>query len=58
MPLRYPVSLLRAAFYLGTPGYPRAVTDSPAVAAAVTAVLFVVLLATGALVFDYRERSR
>ncbi len=58
MPLRYPVSLLRAAFYLGTPGYHRAVTDSPAVAAAVTAGLFVVLLATGALVFDYRERSR
>jgi ABC-2 type transport system permease protein len=58
MPLRYAVSLMRAAFYAGTPGYRRAVTESPAVDAAVVAVLFIVLMAAGAIVFDYRERSR
>ena len=58
MPLRYAVGLLRAAYYAGTPGYQTAVTPSPVAAAAVTGVLLAVLLAAGAMIFDYRERSR
>jgi ABC-2 type transport system permease protein len=58
MPLRYAVSLMRAAFYAGTPGYLRAVTDSPAVDAAVMTGLFVLLMAAGAALFGYRERTR
>ena len=58
MPLRYAVDLVRAAFYQGTAGYQRVVADSPAVSIAVTAGLFAVLLAAGALVFGYRERTR
>jgi ABC-2 type transport system permease protein len=58
MPLRYAVSLMRAAFYAGTPGYSRAVTESPVIDLAVTGSLFVLLIITGAVVFNYRERSR
>jgi ABC-2 type transport system permease protein len=58
MPLRYAVDLNRAAFYAGTPGYHRAVTLDPLVDIAVTGGLFVMLLVAGALVFDYRERTR
>ncbi len=58
MPLRYAVSLMRAAFYAGTAGYGRAVTESPLIDVAVTGSLFVVLMITGAFVFNYRERSR
>lgn len=58
MPMRYPVNLTRAAYYLGQPGYGRAVAESPLLDAAVMAGLFVVLLLLGALLFEYRERSR
>jgi ABC-2 type transport system permease protein len=58
LPLRYAVELNRAAFYAGSPGYGRVVTEGPLVDATVVGGLFVVLLAAGALVFGYRERSR
>lgn len=58
MPMRYPVDLTRAAFYLGRPGYRGAVAESPLLDAAVTAGLFVLLLLVGAWVFDRRERAR
>jgi ABC-2 type transport system permease protein len=58
MPLRYAVDLTRAAFYHGLPGYHEAVTAAPALDAAVTAVLAAVLLAAGAALFSYRERTR
>jgi ABC-2 type transport system permease protein len=58
MPLRYPVDLVRAAFYRGTPGYSVAVTAGPSVDLAVMAGLFVVLLLVGAAVFEHRERTR
>jgi ABC-2 type transport system permease protein len=58
MPLRYAVSLMRAAFYAGTPSYRRAVTGSPVIDAAVIGGLFVILMVAGALVFNYRERAR
>jgi ABC-2 type transport system permease protein len=58
MPMRYVVELTRAAFYAGTPGYREVVSGSPALDAAVTGVLFVILMITGAAVFGYRERTR
>jgi ABC-2 type transport system permease protein len=58
MPLRYAVSLMRAAFYAGQPGYRQAATTSPVVDVAVTGGLFAILMVTGALVFNYRERAR
>src|SRR6202035_664515 len=36
MPLRYAVSIMRAAFYAGTTGYRHAVTSSPVIDVAVT----------------------
>ncbi len=58
MPMRYPVDLVRAAFYLGRPGYAMAVAESSLLDAAVAAVLFVAFLLAGASVFEWRERSR
>jgi ABC-2 type transport system permease protein len=58
MPMRYVVELTRAAFYAGTPDYREVVSGSPALDAAVTGVLFVTLMITGAAVFGYRERTR
>jgi ABC-2 type transport system permease protein len=58
MPLRYPVNLTRAAFYTGRPAYSQVVTESPLLDAVVMAVLFVVLVVAGALLFEQRERSR
>lgn len=58
MPLRYAVEEARAAFYAGQPGYRKVVSGGPALDAAVMAGLFAVLLVAGALVFDYRERTR
>ena len=58
MPMRYVVELTRAAFYAGTPDYREVVSGSPALDAAVTGVLFVILMITGAAVFGYRERTR
>ena len=58
MPLRYAVELTRAAFYAGTPGYVQVVTAGPVLDVAVIAVLTAVFMTVGALVFDYRERTR
>jgi ABC-2 type transport system permease protein len=58
MPLRYPVDLTRAAFYAGQPAYPAVVTESPVLDALVMGALFVVLVVVGALLFEYREKSR
>ncbi|HTV99449.1 MAG TPA: ABC transporter permease [Streptosporangiaceae bacterium] len=58
MPMRYAVELTRAAFYAGTPGYSQVVSGAPLADAAVTAGLFGLLMAAGAAVFGYRERTR
>lgn len=58
MPLRYAVDLTRSAYYAGTAGYREAVIASPAVDAVVTVVLAASLLATGGVLFGYRERTR
>jgi ABC-2 type transport system permease protein len=58
MPLRYAVELNRAAFYAGTPGYRQVVTTGPVLDALVIGGLFALLLGVGAVVFDYRERTR
>lgn len=58
MPLRYAVSLMRAAFYAGTPGYRQAVTGGPVIDVAVVGGLFAVFMTAGALMFNYRERAR
>jgi ABC-2 type transport system permease protein len=58
MPLRYAVELSRAAFYAGTKGYAQVVTASPVLDVVVIAGLTTVFMTAGALVFDYRERTR
>lgn len=58
MPMRYAVELSRAAFYAGTPGYARVVSVRPALDVVVIAALTTLLMSAGALVFDYRERTR
>jgi ABC-2 type transport system permease protein len=58
MPMRYCVELARAAFYAGTPGYHQVVTGGPVLDVAVMAALFVVLMITGAVVFNRREQAR
>jgi hypothetical protein len=52
------VDLTRAVFYRGTPGYREVVTGGPVLDAAVIGVLFAALMTAGALIFDYRERTR
>jgi ABC-2 type transport system permease protein len=58
MPLRYAVDLVRGVFLHGTPGYRQVVTTSPVLDAAVIGALFVSAMTAGALIFDYRERTR
>jgi ABC-2 type transport system permease protein len=58
MPMTYVVNLTRAAYYAGTSARLRVGSGSPLLDAAVTAILFVVLLAAGAALFGYRERTR
>jgi ABC-2 type transport system permease protein len=58
MPMRYAVELTRAAFYAGTPGYHQVVTAGPAFDVLAIAGLTAVFMTAGALVFDYRERTR
>jgi ABC-2 type transport system permease protein len=58
MPMRYAVELTRAAFYAGTPGYHQVVTAGPALDVLAIAGLTAVFMTAGALVFDYRERTR
>jgi ABC-2 type transport system permease protein len=58
MPMTYVVSLTRAAYYAGAPAGRLAASGSPLLDAAVTAILFVVLLTAGTAVFGYRERTR
>jgi hypothetical protein len=58
MPLRYAVDLVRGVFLHGTPGYRLVVTTGPLLDAVVIAGVFAVAMTAGALVFDYRERTR
>lgn len=58
LPMRYGVDLARAAFYAGTPGYPRVVTSGPVTDAAVMAALFVLLLTAGTWIAARREHNR
>jgi ABC-2 type transport system permease protein len=58
MPLRYAVELSRAAFYAGTRGYAQVVTAGPVLDVVAIAGLTAVFMTVGALVFDYRERTR
>lgn len=58
MPLRYAVDLIRAVFFHGTPGYRQVVTTSPVLDAAVIVGVFAAAMTAGALIFDYRERTR
>ncbi len=58
MPLRYAVELSRAAFYAGNPGYAQVVAAGPALDVVAVAGLTAVFMTMGALVFDYRERTR
>lgn len=58
LPLRYAVDLNRAAYYAGSPGYGRVVTEGPLTDATVVGGLGAALFVAGALVFGYRERSR
>ena len=58
MPLRYAVDLVRGVFLHGSPGYRQVVTTSPVLDAAVIGALFVAAMTAGALIFDYRERTR
>ena len=58
MPLRYAVDLVRGVFFHGTPGYQQVVTTSPVLDAVVIAGVFALAMTAGALVFDYRERTR
>jgi ABC-2 type transport system permease protein len=58
LPLRYAVDLNRAAFYAGSAGYGRVVTEAPLVGATVVGGLSAVLFVVGGLLFGHRERSR
>lgn len=58
MPLRYAVDLIRGLYFHGTPGYQQLVPTSPALDAAVIGVMFAAAMTAGALIFDYRERTR
>jgi ABC-2 type transport system permease protein len=58
MPLRYAVDLVRGVFFHGMPGYQQVVTTSPALDVAVIGGVFTVTMTAGALIFDYRERTR
>ena len=58
MPLRYAVDLVRGVYFHGAPGYDQVVSTSLALDAAVIAVVFAVAMTGGALIFDYRERTR
>jgi hypothetical protein len=52
------VDLVRGVFLHGTPGYQQVVSTSPVLDAVVIACVFALALTAGALVFDYRERTR
>jgi ABC-2 type transport system permease protein len=58
MPMTYVVNLARAGYYAGMPAVRRVAAGSPLLDAAVTAIMFTVLLAAGAALFGYRERTR
>jgi ABC-2 type transport system permease protein len=58
MPLRYAVDLARGVFFHGMPGYRQVVMTSPVLDAAVIVGMFVAAMTAGALIFDYRERTR
>lgn len=58
MPMRYPVDLTRALYFTGSAQYAQAVMSPPVIDLAVLVGLFVILIIAGALIFEYRERSR
>lgn len=58
MPLRYAVDLVRGVFFPGTPAYQQVVTTSPVLDAAVIGGVFAAAMTAGALIFNYRERTR
>jgi ABC-2 type transport system permease protein len=57
-PMRYAVDLTRGAFYAGQPDYAQVVLQSPAVNIAIMAVLFLVFLFVGTILFVRREQNR
>ncbi|HEY2791735.1 MAG TPA: ABC transporter permease [Micromonosporaceae bacterium] len=58
MPLRYAVNLARAAYFAGDPAAHAVSPADPARDALIVVALLVALLIAGALIFDYRERTR
>jgi ABC-2 type transport system permease protein len=58
MPLRYAVNLARAAYFAGDPAAHTVTPTDPLSDALVVLALLVALLVAGAMVFDYRERTR
>lgn len=58
MPLRYAVDLVRGIFFHGTPSYRQVVTANPVLDAAIVGGVFAAAMTAGALIFDYRERTR
>jgi ABC-2 type transport system permease protein len=57
-PMRYAVDLVRGVYYAGLPDYARLVLDPPLVSLTISAVLFVLFLAIGTLLFVRHERNR
>src|SRR5437763_1544967 len=57
-PLRYSVDLVRGVYYAGHPDYGKIVLDPPLLNLAMTAVLFVVFLGVGTVLFVRHERNR
>jgi ABC-2 type transport system permease protein len=57
-PMRYPIDLMRAAYYAGSPEYHAVVSASPVFNAAVSLGLLAVFLTVGAWLFVRAERER
>jgi ABC-2 type transport system permease protein len=57
-PLRYAVDLVRGVYYSGHPDYDKIVLDPPLLNLLITAVLFVVFLGVGTVLFVRHERNR
>jgi ABC-2 type transport system permease protein len=57
-PLRYAVDLVRGVYYTGQPDYAKVVLDPPLINLTATAVLFVVFLGLGTVLFVRSERNR
>lgn len=57
-PLRYAVDFVRGAYYAGRTDYASVVLDPPLLSFTASAVLFLVFVSVGTLVFVHRERNR